>query len=1132
MTMHIDLHSPYLIAAPDYRESSLGIQVLHRLCHMINERGGRAWMVGCTVNPEWNAPALTEEAYEQVISSGRSWIAVYPEVTTGNPFSAPVTVRYMLNREGVIMQNAIDAGADDLFFWYRPEFADKEPDPNILGIECYDLSLFQDDQPIKDKDFLYLNRIPESALDLSGLPENITILSMRNPLSLRELAMLLKRGRVLYTYESSGTCLLAMLCGCPVVSLSVPGYEHYALNEQSLQDIGGAGFGYSDSPEALDVIREGLPIVRDVVLAKRRLLETQFEHFLFLTQAKAQQHDEVKERNLFSHWISHRTLPTTVTAETRLLHVILCLNAQVSAIEASVASLTRQGVDSRTILLVAPEPGYHATTMDIRAVTVDSWVSAVRQLAETEDFDWLHCIDAGVEYTAASIGLMRNMLTKAGECQAIYTDEAVRADDGEITPVRKPDFNLDLFLAAPHRYLRRVWFRRESWLATGKFNPEFSQSFEFDALIDYLLQWGTGCIGHITDIITLVPASVFDFPSTLEEAQILQRYLQHRGFSQARAVQQKNLTWRISYPQPEREKVSILLDAGDDPTRLIRCVESLISNTEWQNKEILLAVVENTSAEMIDLIKQMQEVMPLTAIVCGAEQNYASRMNLLAQNVAGDFILLLDLQTLFVLKNWLTTLLSHVIRPEVGSAGPKFITADQRLLSAGMIAGADGWVGHVGQGEPWQTEGELSRYQCEQNYSILSSNCLLVKREAWQRVGGLSVEYDDQHVNDIILPLKLKRAGYLAVWSPFSVVVSDNTQLLETVCVSENSQRQTLLAEMLEVFTDDPAYNRYLSLQRPLFRHGPLTTNVSDNLSLTLAKVLLLKNGEDCEYSKRIADLLQNLSTDNAICLIRDSSDLTVPEILRLVPKIVVLTHAPDKALSARLAAVSRIIPLRIYALADSAGSDNNDRDQVNVVTRWLTWSAKRAAQLSKRKRPVSCLPVLLGCEWVAQSRPTSAERRRVLCIPEALSVKEREFISRVIAATHARVDWIILGAWPAAWLPMVAETVRWQEERMSPEQLHQLRADIAIIFRLNCDHNRFKDDYQAVQLAACGIAILASDVPSLHNNLPFRRLKADPQVWQNEIVNADRYVVSQREISTFIYDRESIPEVIRGLFM
>ena len=59
MTMHIDLHSPYLIAAPDYRESSLGIQVLHRLCHMINERGGRAWMVGCTVNPEWNAPALS-----------------------------------------------------------------------------------------------------------------------------------------------------------------------------------------------------------------------------------------------------------------------------------------------------------------------------------------------------------------------------------------------------------------------------------------------------------------------------------------------------------------------------------------------------------------------------------------------------------------------------------------------------------------------------------------------------------------------------------------------------------------------------------------------------------------------------------------------------------------------------------------------------------------------------------------------------------------------------------------------------------------------------------------------------------------------------------------------------------------
>ena len=114
----------------------------------------------------------------------------------------------------------------------------------------------------------------------------------------------------------------------------------------------------------------------------------------------------------------------------------------------------------------------------------------------------------------------------------------------------------------------------------------------------------------------------------------------------------------------------------------------------------------------------------------------------------------------------------------------------------------------------------------------------------------------------------------------------------------------------------------------------------------------------------------------------------------------------------------------------------------------------------------------------------------------------------------------------------MVAETVRWHGEWMSPEQLHQLRADIAIIFRLNSDHNRFKDDYQAVQLAACGIAIVSSDVPSLHNDLPFRRLKADPQVWQNEIVNADSYAVSQQEIDAFIYDRESIPEVIRRLFM
>lgn len=1121
---------PYLIAAPDYRESSLGIQVLHRLCHLINERGGSAWMVGCTVNAEWNAPALTEEAYSQVMSSGKPWIAVYPEVTTGNPFSAPVVVRYMLNREGVIMGNAIEAEPDDLFFWYRPEFADKESNLNILGIESYDLSFFEDDNPIKDMDFLYLNRIPVSAIDFGSLPENVTVLSMQSPLPLNELGALLKRGRVLYTYESGGTCLLANLCGCPVVALRAPGYEHYAVNEQTLKDFG-AGYSYSDSPQALEEVRANLPSVRELMMIKRRLIETQLDNFLALTQAKAQyQHDE-QYRASFGGWLTQRTLPQAVNAQTTLLHVILCRGAQASAIAASISSLTQQGVDTQTVLLVAPEADVDLSHYNACVVGANEWLACLTQLAEAQAFDWLHCIDAGTEYAPASVGLMRQMLAEAGECQAIYTDEAIRHENGEVTPIRKPDFNLDLFLSSPHRYLRRVWFRREGWLAAGGFNPDLHHAFEPELLIHYLLEWGTGSIGHITDVMTITSAALFDRHSLEEEEQILGAYLQRRGYPDAQLERQSNASWRLTYHRPENETVSILLDAGDDPALLVRCVDSLMNNTDWPHKEVLLALSENASEPMRDVIRQIQAVMPLKVLVCEPQQNYASRMNYLEQNATGDYLLLLNLHTLLVLKNWLKTLLSHAVRAEVGCVGPKIISTDQRLLSAGVIVGARGWVGHAGQGEPWQAEGYLSRYQCEQNYSALSGNCLLIRREAWQRVEGLPTGYDDAHAIDIMASLTLSASGYLTVWTPFSVVASDNARLCEQVCVSGSAQRQALMASIPRYFTDDPAYNRQCDLQEPLFVTDLAPANWQADFSPAQSCVLLIDNGEAGEYAQRMTHLLQMLANDGAILLKHASPALSVPEILRVAPGTVVLTSAPDAALSGRLAAANTVSALRVLALAESDVAVNNGPSPDAAVSQWLTWSGERETQLAKRKMPAARLPVLLSREEVAEAMPAPTERRRVLCIPEGLSEKEREFMGRIIAATRQNLDWVLLGSWPKAWLPLVAETVRWQNGGISPEQLRALRIHTAVLFRQNSDHNRFKDDYLAVQLAASGCVVIASDVSSLRNDLPILRLKADPQQWQQALLSVVATDVSSRDLQPYVWDPQCVPDIICSLF-
>lgn len=133
---------PYVMTVPGYIEASLGIQVVHRLCHLINQHGGEAYVVSPETNPEWNTPQLTSGKFNEYKESGEIFIAVYPEIESGNPLEAPVCVRYMLNKEAVLNGNSINADEDDLFFFYRQEFAENEANVNLLTISTYDLSVF------------------------------------------------------------------------------------------------------------------------------------------------------------------------------------------------------------------------------------------------------------------------------------------------------------------------------------------------------------------------------------------------------------------------------------------------------------------------------------------------------------------------------------------------------------------------------------------------------------------------------------------------------------------------------------------------------------------------------------------------------------------------------------------------------------------------------------------------------------------------------------------------------------------------------------------------------------------------------------------------------------------------------
>ncbi|WP_205901057.1 hypothetical protein, partial [Pseudomonas viridiflava] len=67
----------------------------------------------------------------------------------------------------------------------------------------------------------------------------------------------------------------------------------------------------------------------------------------------------------------------------------------------------------------------------------------------------------------------------------------------------------------------------------------------------------------------------------------------------------------------------------------------------------------------------------------------------------------------------------------------------------------------------------MQRLQVTQNWSAVSGNCLMVRRDIFHSLDGLEAPTFTQGLQDLDLCMRVGRSGYLIVGSPDSTVVLD-----------------------------------------------------------------------------------------------------------------------------------------------------------------------------------------------------------------------------------------------------------------------------------------------------------------------------------------------------------------------
>jgi hypothetical protein len=253
---------PYYIVAPRYVETSAGLKALHVLCHCLNSIGQIAHLLihpewfGLTTNPELATPELTSAVAQHHFERRLTPIVVYPEVIVGDPFKAPVRVRYFGNFPGLLGgDKKIDE--DEIRFGYSKVLATAVHAPeNVLFIPVSDTRIFHPVNGLERSHVCYYagkHRAVHNA-KVFGLPKGSIEITRDAPDSLtrQQIADLFRRSKLFYCYENSALAIEATLCGCPTVFMP----NEYFSTPIAREELGWDGFAWGNDPAEIERARQ------------------------------------------------------------------------------------------------------------------------------------------------------------------------------------------------------------------------------------------------------------------------------------------------------------------------------------------------------------------------------------------------------------------------------------------------------------------------------------------------------------------------------------------------------------------------------------------------------------------------------------------------------------------------------------------------------------------------------------------------------------------------------------------------------------------------------------------------------------------------------------------------------------
>ncbi|MFC0266579.1 glycosyltransferase family 2 protein [Kushneria aurantia] len=439
------------------------------------------------------------------------------------------------------------------------------------------------------------------------------------------------------------------------------------------------------------------------------------------------------------------------------------------------------------------------------------------------------CIAASPDYVMLlRVGdrLARNALYHiAHQCQMtpggalIYGDDDIIDAAGErVLPNFKPRWNDDYLLAA--NYIGHAAAFSCEQLQRYLAQREDPGDVDVHAL---MLASGSQCererVHHLPFVIYHNDAANCRHPmaANATSQRAVESFVQ-RLDANARVRPVDDIGLKVSWPAPEPAPLVSLLVPTRDRVEILRpCVDTLLAITDYPNYEILILDNQSSCAETRRYLDEIQQDARVRVLAWNEPFNYSSINNYGVEQAHGSVIGLVNNDIEPINPGWLTEMVGHVCRAEIGCVGAKLYYPNDTVQHGGVILGLGGVAGHAHRFFPRAHGGFQNRLSLVQNLSAVTAACLLVRRAVFEEVGGLNEADLPVAYNDVDLCLKVREAGYRNLWTPFAELyhhesISRGVDDNPTKRARAKREVDYIRYRWREALQQDPAYNPNLTV--------------------------------------------------------------------------------------------------------------------------------------------------------------------------------------------------------------------------------------------------------------------------------------------------------------------------------